>query len=280
MHMSNVVFTSLILGAISVIPYNRYILWSLGLASFVLHIVDQERPANKLELLEASIEAVGETLKLAKASCTINYAELADITHEFLEMKLSVSDIKFRLLEPHSISTLKDLKDYVCTFQVDWKSIYRCEKKAKQIRTSIERILESEHRRELSEGIQTSREIISSLTRRASGANRRIGSATGSYEFILILRRRGNAPNTKRPKMLQEQASLIDSAKPPGQIFPNPVKKPGVKSFIVSTVEWGWRHAGRACRETQREPQYSDERQKLRVIDAAGPEYDDQQWSI
>ncbi|KAJ6461357.1 hypothetical protein C8R45DRAFT_1108596 [Mycena sanguinolenta] len=182
--MSNAVFTSLILGAISVIPYNRYILWSLGLASFVFCSIDRERPANKLELLEASIETVGETLKLAKASCTMNYAELADITHEFLEMKLSVSDIKLRLLEPHSISTWQELKEYVRTFQVDWKSVYRCEKKAKQIRTSIKRILEREHQRELSEGIQTSREIISSLTRRRSGANQRIGSATGSYEFM------------------------------------------------------------------------------------------------
>ncbi|KAJ6461343.1 hypothetical protein C8R45DRAFT_941242 [Mycena sanguinolenta] len=251
MHMSDALSTSLILAAISLIPYNRYILWSLGLASFVLYRIDRERPANKLEVLEASIEVVGETLKLAKASCTTNYAELADITHEFLEMKLAVSDIKFRLLEPHSISSWKVLKDYVRTFQVDWKSVYRCQKKAKQIRISIERILESEHRRELSEGIQTSHKIISSLTRalfypkqlflqhkltrnrdagRASGANRRIGSATGSHEFILIPRRRGNAPNTKRPKMLQEQASLIDSAKPPGQIFPNPVKRPGFNS--------------------------------------------------
>ncbi|KAJ6461346.1 hypothetical protein C8R45DRAFT_941245 [Mycena sanguinolenta] len=73
--------SSSILAAISLIPYNRYILWSIGLASFVLYSIDRERPANKLELLEASIEAVGEALKLAKASCTMNYAELADITH-------------------------------------------------------------------------------------------------------------------------------------------------------------------------------------------------------
>ncbi|KAJ6461356.1 hypothetical protein C8R45DRAFT_941252 [Mycena sanguinolenta] len=64
-------------------------------------------------------------------------AEPRRIKRVYKSSILRKKDIKFRLLEPHGISTWQELKDYDRTFQVDWKSVYRCEKKAKQIRTSI-----------------------------------------------------------------------------------------------------------------------------------------------
>ncbi|KAF7335206.1 hypothetical protein MSAN_02353900 [Mycena sanguinolenta] len=175
---------SLILGAISLIPYNRYILWTLGLASFILYGIDRQRPPKKLALLEASIDAVGETLELAKATCTMQYVELADIAREFYELRLSVSNLKSRLLETHNVSTWKQFVDSVRHSTEMWQSIRKCGKNAKEIRTSILRIIEAERQRELLEDIQTSREIISSLTRRASAVNRRVASAITSYESM------------------------------------------------------------------------------------------------
>ncbi|KAF7335203.1 hypothetical protein MSAN_02353600 [Mycena sanguinolenta] len=183
--MDNALSISIILGAISLIPYNRYILWSLGSASLALYAADRQRPSNKLGQLEASIDSVGETLKLAKASCMRNHVELMDVTIEFHEIKFSVSTIKYRLLETRTVSTWSTLKDYVWNTKEIWKSINRCGKKVKQIGNSIERIREAEHQREFSQEIQASREIISSLMHRASKVNRHVRSATGSYESIV-----------------------------------------------------------------------------------------------
>ncbi|KAJ6505566.1 hypothetical protein C8R45DRAFT_973127 [Mycena sanguinolenta] len=184
--MCDALLTSIILGAISLIPYNRYILWGLGSAGLVLYAADRERPSNKLRPLEVSINSVGETLDLANATCTTghNYVELMEVTNRFCELKLSASNIKSRLLETHNVSTWKELKEHARNSKTIWESIHRCEKKVKEIRTLIECIIEAEHQRELSQDIQKSREIMSSLTRRASAVNRHIGSATGSYESM------------------------------------------------------------------------------------------------
>ncbi|KAJ6461348.1 hypothetical protein C8R45DRAFT_1080861 [Mycena sanguinolenta] len=182
--MSNTLSTPIVLGAISLIPYNRYILWSLGLASLVLYAADRQRPSNKLEPLEASIYSTGETLAKAKASCTRSYAELMDVTSQFYEAKLSVSNIKSRLLEPHSVSTWGELKEFMWNSIKIWQSIRRCGKKVKEIESSVLRIVEAERQRELSQDIQTSREIITSLTRRASAVNRRVGSSARVYESM------------------------------------------------------------------------------------------------
>ncbi|KAF7335207.1 Electron transfer flavoprotein-ubiquinone oxidoreductase [Mycena sanguinolenta] len=170
--MCDALTTSIILGAISLIPDNHFVLWSLGSASLVLYVADRQRPSNKLGLLETSIDSVGETLKSAKTTCTRNYAELVDIAHELCELKLSVSNIRTRLLETPTISTWKDLRwkelrEYVWK----WQSIHRCGQKVQVIRTSIERVIAAERQRELSEEIQKSRETILSLTQQVLFVN-------------------------------------------------------------------------------------------------------------
>ncbi|KAJ6461367.1 hypothetical protein C8R45DRAFT_941263 [Mycena sanguinolenta] len=103
------------------------------------------------------------------------YVELMDVTSRFRESCL---------LETHDVSTWKGSKEHARNLKAVWESIHRCEKKVQEIRTSIERIIEAEHQRELSQDIRTFHEIISSLTRRASAVNGRVGSATGSYESM------------------------------------------------------------------------------------------------
>ncbi|KAJ6461363.1 hypothetical protein C8R45DRAFT_1028163 [Mycena sanguinolenta] len=182
--MGSTLSTPIVLGAISLIPYNRYILWTLGSVSLVWYAANRQRPSNKLGPLEALTDSLGRTLQFAKGTCARNYLELVDITREFLELKLSASNIRFRLLETHDVSTWKEFVEYVRHSTEIWQSIQQCEKKATEIRTSILCIIEAEHQRELSEEIQTSREIFSSLTRRASAVNRCIKS-TGSYESMV-----------------------------------------------------------------------------------------------
>ncbi|KAJ6461359.1 hypothetical protein C8R45DRAFT_1028158 [Mycena sanguinolenta] len=153
-------FFLLFLGALSLIPYNRYIRWSLGLPSLVL------RPSNKLATLQASIDSAEKTLD------------------EFSEIKLLTSNIKYQWLETRTVSTWNKLKEYVRNTKEIWQSIKGCEKKVEEIRTSILRLTELEYQRELSEDIQTSREMISSFTRRASALNRRIKSSDISYDSM------------------------------------------------------------------------------------------------
>ncbi|KAF7335199.1 hypothetical protein MSAN_02353200 [Mycena sanguinolenta] len=109
-------------------------------------------------------DSLGKTIQFAKGTCARNSFELVDIMREFLELKLWVSNIKSGLFETHSISTWKELVNYVRHSMESWQSIHKCGKKAKEIQTSILRLIEAEHQRKLSEDIQTFREIISSLT--------------------------------------------------------------------------------------------------------------------
>ncbi|KAJ6461354.1 hypothetical protein C8R45DRAFT_1028146 [Mycena sanguinolenta] len=179
--MGNALSTPIVLGAISLIPYNRYILGSLGLASLLWYAADRHRPSNKLATLEASIESVEKTLESANMR---NYAELVHVRSEFSEIKLSTSNIKYQLLETRNVSTRNELKVYVRNTKEIWQSIKGCEKKVEEIRTSILRLTELEHQRKLSEDIQTSREITFSFTRRASALNRHIKSSDISYDSM------------------------------------------------------------------------------------------------
>ncbi|KAJ6461350.1 hypothetical protein C8R45DRAFT_1028128 [Mycena sanguinolenta] len=176
--MGNAFSTPVILAAISLIPFNRYIL-VLGL---VLYAADRHRPSNKLGSLQASIDSVEKTLESAN---TRNYAELMDVRSEFSEIKLSTSNIKYQLLETRHVSTWNELKEYVRNTKEMRQSINGCKKKVEEIRTSILRLIEVEHQRKLSEDIQTSREITFSFTRRASALNRRIQSSNRSDESIV-----------------------------------------------------------------------------------------------
>ncbi|KAJ7238102.1 hypothetical protein B0H12DRAFT_1075373 [Mycena haematopus] len=175
--------TAIIAGAISLIPYNRYVVGSLGLASLILCGTDRQRPANKLRRLEASIDFVAETLKLTTATYARKYVELMELTSRFHEWvplfianspevtktfdfyraKLSASNIRSQLLETRSVSTRSEFVEYMRNSKEIWQSIRQCSKKVEEIRISIKRIVEADRQRELSKDIEESREIISSL---------------------------------------------------------------------------------------------------------------------
>ncbi|KAF7335209.1 hypothetical protein MSAN_02354200 [Mycena sanguinolenta] len=115
----------------------------------------------------------------------MQYLELVDIAREVYELKLSVSNIKSRLLETHDISTWEEFVGFMRHSTKMWQRIHKCGKNAKEIQTSISRIIEAEHQRELSQDIQTSKEIISSLARRALAVHRRVESGTTSDGSIV-----------------------------------------------------------------------------------------------
>ncbi|KAJ7238107.1 hypothetical protein B0H12DRAFT_1075378 [Mycena haematopus] len=161
--MCDVYSTSIVVGTISLIPYNRYIFWSFSSASLLLYTADRQRPSNKFGLLQTSIDSVGETLELASATsgCARNFVELMDVTSRF-----------------HDVSTWDEFVEGLRNFKEIWQSINQCSKKVEEIRISVECIIEAEHQRELSKDIQESRATISSLRRRIRSMN--FQSAAGS----------------------------------------------------------------------------------------------------
>ncbi|KAF7335201.1 hypothetical protein MSAN_02353400 [Mycena sanguinolenta] len=132
-------------------------------------------------ILEDSIKRVEEMLELAKARCARSYPKLMYIAHDFLELESSVSGIKYQLLEANHVSTWNEFKKYLENSKEMWRNIRRYEKELKEIQTSILRINEAERQHELSGKIQTSHEIISSLTP-GSAMNRRLRSSARVYE--------------------------------------------------------------------------------------------------
>ncbi|KAF8171404.1 hypothetical protein K438DRAFT_1982115 [Mycena galopus ATCC 62051] len=132
--------TSIVLGALSLLPDNRWILLALSLAGLGIHIANGQRPTNKFDQVEELIKSVDETLKHAKENCMRDYTELVLITSRLYEAKCSVSKIKARMLEPPSIrgiTTYEEFVQYLQYFPKIMWDIMQCGKKVEGIRTAI-----------------------------------------------------------------------------------------------------------------------------------------------
>ncbi|KAF8170045.1 hypothetical protein K438DRAFT_1773967 [Mycena galopus ATCC 62051] len=153
--MGNALSTSMLLGALSLLPDNHYILLILSLIGWGMHIANGQRPTNKLDRVEDRIKSVNETLKHAKENCTRNYPQLILITA--------------RLLDVRSITTYEEFVQYRQDFPKIMWDIMQTAKKVEEIRKAILRIIEAERQREFTAGIEESHEIFdrvtSSLTR-------------------------------------------------------------------------------------------------------------------
>jgi hypothetical protein len=89
--MCDAVSTSIIFGALSLLPGNRYIFWVLVSAELIIYAANHQRPSRKLGRVERAIEACEETLKHAKADCARNYGEWMDWSRQLLEQVQSSS---------------------------------------------------------------------------------------------------------------------------------------------------------------------------------------------
>ncbi|KAF8123961.1 hypothetical protein K438DRAFT_2003071 [Mycena galopus ATCC 62051] len=162
---------SVLLGALSLLPDNRYILVALGLVGLTFHIINGQRPSNKLDRIEVMIKSLQKSLKDEKEDCVGSHFELVDVMSCLFEPKLSASKMRVRLLESRSVTTWNEFVEYLQYLREIIQDINQCTKKVKEVRASMLRIIEGELQQQFSAGIQQSREILEKITSRRRGSN-------------------------------------------------------------------------------------------------------------
>ncbi|KAJ7493477.1 hypothetical protein FB451DRAFT_1550965 [Mycena latifolia] len=155
--------TSIVFGALSLVPGNtfRYIGLGLASASLTVYAVHHQGPSQKLARLEGTVKDTEEIMEQAKLDCLRNGVELMDRETRLLHVKLSVSKIKSQMLEARDTPW----NEYFQKIIGIWQSIDKGEKDIKQIQTSTLLTIEGERQRRLSEGIKESREIFDAVVR-------------------------------------------------------------------------------------------------------------------
>ncbi|KAJ7868813.1 hypothetical protein B0H14DRAFT_3132586 [Mycena olivaceomarginata] len=175
--------TSIIFGALSLLPGNLYVLWALVSAGLIIYTANRQHPAHKLGRLEHAIEGCEENLKHAKSNCARNHVELTDGTRRLLEAKMSASKIQSRLLETHSVATWEELMEYLLNLRDIIQKINQCAKDVKEIQTSTLLTIEAERQRQFFEGIKELREIHETVI---SASARHTQTVTRRFESMAI----------------------------------------------------------------------------------------------
>jgi uncharacterized protein YoxC len=83
--MCDIVTVPIVLGALSLLPDNRYILLALALALVVVNVANAQRPTQKLDRVKHTIDACKELLEGAKLTCARDHVELTDRTRRICE---------------------------------------------------------------------------------------------------------------------------------------------------------------------------------------------------
>jgi uncharacterized protein YoxC len=83
--MCDVVTVPILLGALSLLPNNGYILLALALALVVANVAHAQRSTQKLDRVKHTINACKELLEGAKLTCTRDHVELTDRTRRICE---------------------------------------------------------------------------------------------------------------------------------------------------------------------------------------------------
>ncbi|KAJ7687977.1 hypothetical protein B0H14DRAFT_2653528 [Mycena olivaceomarginata] len=181
--MCDAVSASIIFGAPSILPGNRYVSLALNPAVLIIYTIIQQHPSHKLARVERAIEACEDVLQHAKANCARHLLELTDETCRLFEV--SASKIRIQLLEPHSVTTREELVEYLRDVAKTMQTVNQCAKKAKEIERSTLLTIENERQHRFLEGIKELHEIhetvISASARRThSTAARRFESTVTS----------------------------------------------------------------------------------------------------
>ncbi|KAJ7821506.1 hypothetical protein B0H13DRAFT_1920676 [Mycena leptocephala] len=152
--------TLIIFWALSPIPGFRYIGLGLVVTSFIIYAANCQRPSYKLSQLEDMIKITEEMLKRAREKCARDHVELTHEARRLLEAKLTASKIQSRLLKTRNDTTWKK---YLQSLRGIMQSIDECAKKVKKIQTSTLLTIQTEHQRQLSEGIKEFREVANAV---------------------------------------------------------------------------------------------------------------------
>ncbi|KAJ7704080.1 hypothetical protein B0H17DRAFT_1127096 [Mycena rosella] len=175
--------TSLLFGALSMLPGNTFPYIALGLASASLgaYAVQHYSPSQRLLRLEHAITATEEILAGAKLNCARDHMTLIERGGLLLEAKLSASEIQTKILEPRD----KTREEYFQAFKEIMEDISKCTKDVKEIQTATLLTIEAERQRKLSEGIKDSEDVFNAVvrspTRHAQLPSRRSDAGRASF---------------------------------------------------------------------------------------------------
>ncbi|KAJ7613711.1 hypothetical protein DFH06DRAFT_1344475 [Mycena polygramma] len=178
--------SSLLLSLLGRIPGTiwRYACIALASVSLVLFITRHQGPARKFNMLESLIKVTEETLHRAKAMPTraSSYAEIINAEWHFLQYFGSRRRIQSRMLEIHD----ETWKTYFKSIWATLLAIRHCVAEVREIQTAMLLTIEEENQRKLTEGINESRKVLSTVvrspTRRAYLAGRRSDPGAGNFQ--------------------------------------------------------------------------------------------------
>ncbi|KAJ7704052.1 hypothetical protein B0H17DRAFT_1228265, partial [Mycena rosella] len=169
--------TSILFGALAMVPGNTSPYITLGLASVLLavHAMHHYGPSQRLLRLEDTITATEEILEGAKLDCARDHMTLVERGRRLLEAKLSASEIQTKILEARD----ETWEEYFQGLRETMEKITKCRKDITAIHTSTLLTIEAERQRQLSAGIQESHEVLNAVvplsTRHAQPRSRRSG---------------------------------------------------------------------------------------------------------
>ncbi|KAJ7038854.1 hypothetical protein C8F04DRAFT_1179203 [Mycena alexandri] len=135
----------------------RYTILGLSLALLVAYTVDHYTPSRMVFRLENTIKTLQNTLDRTVANCPRDCLELRELGYQLTQVELSVSKIRCQLLD---MSGLAMWKKYFQGLRGIFKSITECNKKVKDIDTSVLRIMEGERERQLHTRVEEQRDIL------------------------------------------------------------------------------------------------------------------------
>ncbi|KAJ7161153.1 hypothetical protein C8R46DRAFT_1353774 [Mycena filopes] len=144
--MSDAVVATFILWIISPVIGNtlRYIILAFLLALFFLFAAYCQTPSHKLVILRCAIKLTEDTLVRALVECLRDHRNLQLLSESLMQAKIG----------------LETWKEYVQAVWGVLRSISECAKKVEQIRVSVLRIVEAEHKYKLQRASEETRAII------------------------------------------------------------------------------------------------------------------------
>ncbi|KAJ7735935.1 hypothetical protein B0H16DRAFT_125207 [Mycena metata] len=153
---------ALILWLLYPVPGNtlRYIILGLLLVLLVAYVVGYYTPSRMVLRLENTITTLRKTLDHAMLNCPRDWAGLSEMGCQLTQVELSLTGIRQQLLD---IGGLLVWRKYFQGLREIFKSITECKKEVKDIQTSVSRIMEGEHERQLRLHVAEERGTLNAL---------------------------------------------------------------------------------------------------------------------
>ncbi|KAJ7133572.1 hypothetical protein C8R44DRAFT_730703 [Mycena epipterygia] len=149
--------SSILLGSLSLIPNHalRYTLLLIATCLALLYVIHLKRPSTQLSELEDVLDKTEKIIRGAKSCCPRDILRLAGEGVRLLEVKRSASMMQCCILEADTLTWNK--------YRVFSRDIAECAKTLKNIRTTVQLIVEAERQRKFTEDINQTESILTSV---------------------------------------------------------------------------------------------------------------------